>query len=51
MTAIAKEEEEEEAPEEETEENTQEEEESSIETLDDSDIPPFIRNRLKNKRR
>ena len=28
-----------------------EEDESSIETLDDSDIPPFIRNRLKNKRR
>ena len=30
---------------------SEEDDESSIETLDDSDIPPFIRNRLKNKRR
>ena len=36
---------------EEQQEEDEEADESSIETLDDSDIPPFIRNRLKNKRR
>ena len=40
-----------EEPSEEQQEEDEEAEESSIETLDDSDIPPFIRNRLKNKRR